>query len=210
MKSSISNYKLEIFVIVEPHISGIKVDEVIKSISFQYSHRVEAIGFSSGIWVFWSNKVNVKVIVNYIQFVHMKVCFLSKARSFFFSSIYGSPQAHFRKLLWSDLTGVAPTNTQLWLLVGDFNAIIHSDKRKGGPGRSNMGCHLFGPFANQYGLLDLGFNRPKYAWRRGTLLVRLDRALSNSAWLHSLYSYGVDHLPKILSDHRPLLIHLCP
>ena len=38
-------------VLLEPRISGLKVDAFIKNSSFNKSHRVEAEGFSGGIWI---------------------------------------------------------------------------------------------------------------------------------------------------------------
>ncbi|KAI9091963.1 hypothetical protein K1719_027898 [Acacia pycnantha] len=38
--------------------------------------------------------------------------------------------------------------------------------------------------------------------------MRLDRAICNSDWVQFFPHYGVDHLPKVFSDHRPILINL--
>ncbi|KAI9116925.1 hypothetical protein K1719_011924 [Acacia pycnantha] len=38
--------------------------------------------------------------------------------------------------------------------------------------------------------------------------MRLDRAICNSSWIQSFPRSSVDHLPKILSDHRPVSIKL--
>ncbi|KAI9082461.1 hypothetical protein K1719_035604 [Acacia pycnantha] len=38
--------------------------------------------------------------------------------------------------------------------------------------------------------------------------MRLDRAISNTEWAQSFPHYEFNHLPKILSDHRPILINL--
>ncbi|KAI9113713.1 hypothetical protein K1719_014964 [Acacia pycnantha] len=37
--------------------------------------------------------------------------------------------------------------------------------------------------------------------------MRLDRAISNTEWVHVFPHYEVHHLPKLLSDHRPILIN---
>lgn len=38
-------------VLLEPRISGVKADRVISKIGFEFSHRIEAEGFSRGIWI---------------------------------------------------------------------------------------------------------------------------------------------------------------
>ena len=49
--SLIKNYKPVMVVLLEPGISGYKADDFIKRISFDKSPRVEATGFSEGIWI---------------------------------------------------------------------------------------------------------------------------------------------------------------
>lgn len=49
----VNNYKPSLVVFMEPHISGSKADEFIKKSGFDNSHRVEAVGFSGGIWLLW-------------------------------------------------------------------------------------------------------------------------------------------------------------
>lgn len=59
------SFKQYIFSLLEPRVSGTKADEVIDKLDFQYSHRVEAIGFSGGIWIGWKNTINLEVIRNH-------------------------------------------------------------------------------------------------------------------------------------------------
>ncbi|XP_028058205.1 uncharacterized protein LOC114262062 [Camellia sinensis] len=62
-------------------------------------------------------------------------------------------------------------------------------------------------------LTDLGFSGPKFTWTNGrhglaNIKERLDRALCNDQW-HTLFPEAwVQHLPRVNSDHYPLLISL--
>lgn len=205
-KSLVVNYKVEIFVILEPRISGKKADAVIQKLGFAHSHRVEADGFSGGIWVLWSSNVSIDILTNHVQFIHMQVHCPSTPTRFLFTAVYGSPQAKFRKFLWQDLMTLNPGHTEPWLLSGDFNAIVSSTERRGGSDRTLGGCKLFSSFINALGLIDMGFHGHRFTWRRGTLLQRLDRALCNTQFSSLFPNSSVDHLPKILSDHRPICI----
>ena len=51
----VQNYKPLLVVLLEPHISGYKADNFIKRSGFDKSYRVEAEGFSGGIWVLWKD-----------------------------------------------------------------------------------------------------------------------------------------------------------
>ncbi|KAK5832639.1 hypothetical protein PVK06_016441 [Gossypium arboreum] len=48
-------YKPDIVSLPEPIVSGAKADKIIAKLGFQYSHRVEAIGFSGGVWLGWKD-----------------------------------------------------------------------------------------------------------------------------------------------------------
>ncbi|MBA0680177.1 hypothetical protein Goari_011889 [Gossypium aridum] len=54
-------YKPYIISFLETKVSGIKVDKIIAKLGFRYSYRVEAIGYSEGIWIGWKNYVRVEV-----------------------------------------------------------------------------------------------------------------------------------------------------
>lgn len=61
------------------------------------------------------------------------------------------------------------------------------------------------------GLSDLGFKGNSFAWannRHGQAYVdvRLDRALSNSAWRNNFVDPVIKHLPRICFDHSLLLL----
>ncbi|KAI9101565.1 hypothetical protein K1719_023809 [Acacia pycnantha] len=79
---------------------------------------------------------------------------------------------------------------------------------RGGASHRASGCSAFNNFLHDNGLLDMGFTGPRFTWRRGTLLMRLDRAICNSDWTQEFPHFQVSHLPKLLSDHRPVLINL--
>lgn len=51
LKSFVKIYKPILVALLEPRITGMKAEKVIKSLGFKYSHRVEVVGFSGGIWL---------------------------------------------------------------------------------------------------------------------------------------------------------------
>lgn len=73
-KTIVKNYNPSMVVVMEPRISEMKADAFIKKSRFEFSHRVEAVGFSGGIWILWRNCVKVEVVLNHMQFIHFKVC----------------------------------------------------------------------------------------------------------------------------------------
>lgn len=75
--------------------------------------------------------------------------------------------------------------------------------------------NLFRDFLSGRHLRDLHFNGPDFTWfamRHGRVYIkeRLDRALGNLAWCSSQIRTQLIHLPKIGSDHRPILLDTQP
>ncbi|TYH80005.1 hypothetical protein ES332_D03G103400v1 [Gossypium tomentosum] len=54
-------------------ISDSRVDDVIEKLGFQNSFKIEAIGFSWGIWLLWSDNIKVDVIDLHSQMVNLKI-----------------------------------------------------------------------------------------------------------------------------------------
>lgn len=64
LKEYLREFNPDIIVLVETIISGPKAVNVIRRIGFSNSHRVEARGFSGGIWVLWKSSFDVLMEVN--------------------------------------------------------------------------------------------------------------------------------------------------
>lgn len=206
LASFIQGYKPEIIVLVEPRISGSQADHAIRKIGYAHSHRVESQGFSGGIWILWKPSVTVEALFNHRQFIHVKITSVATNKSCFYTAVYGSPHPMVREDLWHCLSQVHRNPTQPWVLSGDFNATVAPEERCGGMHRSNSGNKSFKHFLLRTGLIDLGYSGPKFTWQRGNLMVRLDRAIANSSWVSQHPDAIVCHLPRIKSDHRPILL----
>ncbi|KAJ4845064.1 hypothetical protein Tsubulata_015508 [Turnera subulata] len=168
-----------IAVILEPRISGMRASRVIRKLGFRRSHRVEARGYSGGIWVLWREElVSVHFLINHAQFIHMKVC--TAWGSFLLTAIYGSPSASNRKYLWQNLEVLSSTTTEPWLLAGDFNATLCTSESTSQRRTPSCSMKEFQNTLLNAGLLDLGYSGPSYTWQRGRLKKRLDRAISNA------------------------------
>ena len=173
VKSLIDIHKPDMLVLLEPRISGIKAERLIHFLKFSHFHMVEALGFSGGIWCLWNDNWYVQVMFNHKQFVHLNVWDDSRY-NFWFTVVYGSPQAKTRMRLWSDLTDIAATTTGPWIVAGNFNAVLGKNEKCGGA-RQAMGCKKFGTWIQDYSMIDMGFLGSRFTWRRGTVQERLDR-----------------------------------
>ncbi|XP_038715030.1 uncharacterized protein LOC120008723 [Tripterygium wilfordii] len=203
-KTLIQTYKPKLVALFEPRCSGIKADEFIRKNRFERSHRVEAVGFSGGIWILWNEFLNVTVCESNGQFVHLRL--IDMDRNSFITAVYGSPSSLIRKQLWLELQRIARNTSYPWLIGGDFNAILHTEDIKGGSHR-RRGCKLFNSWVSNNHICELGFKGPRFTWSIGTVFERLDRALCNTSWFTNYGNSSVVHLPKFNSDHWPVLVN---
>ena len=196
----------DMIAIFEPRISGDEADNFIRRSGFDYSYRVEANGFSGGIWVLWKEGIMFDVLTVSNQFVHGIGVDSRSNVQFHATFVYASPEWGKRRFLWDQLEVLDPGPEMSWLLGGDFNAIVSSDERSGGSTRRVGTCTQFSEFIFLTGLIDMGFSGPCFTWQRGNLSQRLDRFLCNAKWYDFFASSNVLHLPLMGSDHRPILL----
>ncbi|KAG8488864.1 hypothetical protein CXB51_016750 [Gossypium anomalum] len=199
----------DIISLLETRVSRSKAAKIIAKLGFPNSHRVEAIGFSGGIWIGWKNSVRLKIIFNHPQFIMAQVGTTFSSNSIFISFVYGIPNRQKRNDLWDALKSSIPLGNIPWVAIGGFNAILLPSEKLGGMSTGRR-CPLFGDFVDKAELHDLGFRGPPFTWHRGLLFERLDRALGNEVWVQAFPNSLVTYLSKIKSDHRPLLLSLNP
>ncbi|KAH9699193.1 putative ribonuclease H protein [Citrus sinensis] len=201
----VKNYNPTIVAIFEPRVSGKKVDDFIKKSGFDRSHRVEANEFSGGIWVLWRDFFDVEVALNHNQFIHLKISAHNVTQAWV-TAVYASPNSSRRHELCHELNCIARSKHDPWLVGGDFNSILYAEEKRGGSQLGTGICPLFNSWFHANKMVDLPFSGPRFTWVRGSLSKRLDRVLSNKDWILKFDNYSVTNLPRVDSDHRPILV----
>ncbi|KAK8626084.1 hypothetical protein V6N13_133736 [Hibiscus sabdariffa] len=200
LRQYLRDNKPDVVGLVEPRVSGYKADSIISSLGFPHSHRIEAAGFSGGLWLCWLNTVSIDILVNHFQFIHFRINCVADGCSSLATLIYASLNATKRKILWSHLDQIASSIYQPWILFGDFNATLSIDDRMGCV-ISSTPCSAFRQFLFYSGLRDMGFSGPAFTWQRGQAQARLDWFLCNSYWDEAYPESSVVHLLRMRSDH---------
>ncbi|GMI91875.1 hypothetical protein HRI_002856800 [Hibiscus trionum] len=190
----------------EPRVSYGEADRVIQSFGYPNSFRVEARGFSGGVWLLWRDGVDVTILSVSNQFVHGKAREVSSKHWIYFTAVYASPNACVRRYLWDILNRLSLGVEVPWVLGGDFNAILRKEERCGGSSEALGTSSLFQKFIDSTELTEIDYKGDDFTWCRGNLYQRLDRCLANSAWLVDYPMSIVVHLDRVGSDHCPLLL----
>lgn len=199
-------------VLVETHLSGEQAEKVCDKIGFSGKMRVEAQGFSGGIWMFWKDEeISVTSFGSHSQHITVEIKKLGE-EPWLFSAVYASPDSSLRRDLWRELDNVKQSYDGPWLAAGDFNETVCMSERNGvGGTEMQRRCRNFANWIENNGLIDLGCSGPAHTWFRGNTVdtfksARLDRGLVNEEWRLRFDDGSLRNIPKSCSDHCPILI----
>ncbi|KAI5333294.1 hypothetical protein L3X38_023425 [Prunus dulcis] len=116
-----------------------------------------------------------------------------------------------RESLWAYFDGLAQAFKLPWLILGDFNDIACAAEKYGG--NFDSGGQNFIDWIDRNQLIDLCFSGAKFTWCNkrnadGIIWKRLDRGLSNIAWRLLFHEAYLSHVPRVNSDHYPIMVRL--
>nr|AFP55574.1 non-ltr retroelement reverse transcriptase [Rosa rugosa] len=186
-----------------------------RNLKFTDHHVVDPIATGRGLALFWGDAVQVSILDSSPNYVDTVVSFLSDAFVCKITWMYGNPHDNEKRAFWRLMYSRFPVQSLPWLVLGDFNEVLDPSEKWGGGPPLPWRIKLFRDFLNNGHLRDLHFKGPGFSWfamRHGRVFIkeRLDRALGNIAWSSSQPNTQILHLPKIGSDHRPLLLDSNP
>ncbi|TYI29224.1 hypothetical protein ES332_A05G301400v1 [Gossypium tomentosum] len=75
----------------------------------------------------WRHKIFIYTLITQVFALEDKL-------RFFFTTMYGIPNGLRRRLLWERLSCAAHQSTIVWIVLGDFNALLHENETQGGSG----------------------------------------------------------------------------
>lgn len=211
LKELVRYHKPTVIALVETHMGGSQAQSIATCIGYTGQSRVDAVGFSGGIWIYWKSElVSVEPIIKHDQHITMNITRVG-GLPWYFTAVYASPDPLKRRELWKELEDFACTHNQPWLLAGDFNDTRFPSERSSACRETIRRSERFNEWIDNMDLIEVEFSGAKHTWARGLtpetrVSARLDRALCNGAWSLRFHNAKVKHLPAIQSDHCPLLI----
>ena len=201
-------------IITKTRVGGDRVARICEDLPFDGFFVTETIGYAGGLWLLWKKEeVDIFVLSSTEQEIHATVKVRDYDLTWLISPIYASPRIAERKILWENLTQVAQLHNMPWLLLGDFNEVLSSEDKFGGRSINLNRALDFKECLDTCSLLDLGFSGPKFTWSNlrqvsDLFLECIDRCFANPSWRLLYPEAFVTHLPRVFSDHCPVLLEL--
>lgn len=176
---------------------------------------VSPVGSSGGLALLWKDSVFVEVLTHSKNFVDSVVTFTSKGIQCNITWLYGTPHNNEKVSFWYSMLHRFSSRNSPWLCLRDFNEILTVNEKWGGAPPLQWRMNLFQNVLSQTELRDLHFQGPMFTWfsmRQHQIYIkeRLDRCLGNVHWCASYPNSQTFNLPKIGSDHRPILLDTNP
>lgn len=169
-------------------------------------------GKSGGLALLWKKDVNIEL--RNLSRYHINVEVIEgDGFRWRFTGIYGEPASQRKNVTWKLLNILNQQLRLPWLCAGDFNEVLYTHEKRGGPDRPQAAMERFRLALAECGLRDLGYTGDKFTWRNHSHIAskyikeRLDRAVGNQDWCNKFTSYKVvngDRSAKRQSAVEPL------
>lgn len=166
------------------------------------------------VWVAWNPNV-VQLVVRGLndQVIHCSVMLIEDGSWIDVSVVYGQNTVRHRRFMWRSLVAFSNANSLPWVVAGDFNASA-SYADVGGQARADH--TQIQEVQNWLARCDIGDLRRRgldFTWNNrqraaSFIAKKLDRVLSNEAWITSYSDSFAEFLHPGVSDHSPMIIHM--
>jgi len=207
----IKEHKIDVLAILESKINKQKLDWIMK---VKFPGWMQVNNFeqhdAGRIIVMWNpSKVGLINIGCSAQVIHCRISCLVSHRIVNMSFIYGLHSIVNRRPLWSNIVEFSLQSSLPWLLLGDFNNVLHAAERVNGVDVSTYEVRDFQDCCMSAGLSDLQSMGCYFTWSNNSVWSKLDRVLVNSQWWDAGFS-GLAHFlpPGCLSDHSASIVSI--
>ncbi|XP_042497584.1 uncharacterized protein LOC122076339 [Macadamia integrifolia] len=211
LQSLISEYSPDFLCLAEPMVQVSKFpvlffNKLGYSAEFIHNIRHERL---SNLWIIWKRGLRHPSIVSMSE-QQLSIEVDWQGEKLLLSFIHASCFKIERRDLWSELAAISAASLPL-LVVGDFNATLLSNEKKG-PGKFNVGSAAeFQAMVDSCMLISTPSQGKKYTWSnnrgRGNVMAVLDRSFHNELWIDEFKNISQRVISCTASDHTPILIH---
>ncbi|KAK1308285.1 hypothetical protein QJS10_CPA09g00724 [Acorus calamus] len=168
-----------------------------------------AVGSSGGLLTVWDG-VHWEAVDSKVGTFSVSVLLRCKSSgwSWICSNVYGPADGSGREILWAELSEAKATWQAPWCLLGDFNITRFVEDRNR-VGSISAPMRLFSEWIAEEALLDVPLANQSFTWssmRAEPAMARLDRVLICPQWEDKFPGCDLIGLPRITSDHVPLLL----
>ncbi|XP_042027200.1 uncharacterized protein LOC121774379 [Salvia splendens] len=159
------------------------------------------------IWIFVEEGADFEVKNDSDQVLHGRFMCPRLPCPILVSAMYAKCSRGERIPLWDKMREISTTAEGMpWSIGVDFNTILSIRDRSGSDTNRQAEMIDFSEAIEDCRLLDPGCDGSDYTWAKNGLFERLDRVLLSESWTRIFESARVTNLPRVASDHGPVLV----
>jgi endonuclease/exonuclease/phosphatase family metal-dependent hydrolase len=125
-------------------------------------------------------------------------------------AVYGAAQENEKEVFLSELVRTCGIESEPLLLGGDFNVIRGLDEKNNNRFNERWPS-LFNAIINNLDLREFELSGRQFTWANNLSIPtyeKLDRILVSTEWEFNFSRVMVQSLPRVVSDHTPLLLDI--
>ncbi|XP_059626612.1 uncharacterized protein LOC132269441 [Cornus florida] len=204
--------KLSLIAILETKVCSDNMQSIHHFIAPQWQIKCNYLSSILGrVWVLWDpQKVSMLRAVEHGQVINCEIELINLKKKVLASFIYAANTAVDRKSLWRSLNSFS-LSCEPWILMGDFNVLLHVNDSFGGALRWTTGMQDFKECLDRNGLEDMRFTGVFHTWSNrsyggANITRKLDRVLVNFNFISLFPQAECEFLPQGISDHSPMVV----
>lgn len=123
--------------------------------------------------------------------------------------VYGSAYEEHKQEFLDELTNVSSSSSIPMLIGGDFNMVRETADRSAGNINTNW-TNKFNDWVNSSALMELKIANRQFTWcnnQTNRIMAELDRVFMITCWEAHHPLADLSALPRVTSDHTPLVVH---
>eukprot|EP00253_Pinus_taeda_P009219 PITA_09219 len=181
---------------------------------FDSGKAVSARGTAGGLGTFWTKSFSLERFLATQHWIFTELRHTASNLSLALFNLYVPVHYEEKKECWRSLSEFLEQNSPSNLVLGgDLNIILDLKEKKGGIQSKDPFSRIVGSLIQRWDLVDLKPVKGKFTWtnnRTGDnhIAARLDRFLINSSLMMDNRIVFSKILPKLTSDHKPILFCL--
>ncbi|XP_019166942.1 PREDICTED: uncharacterized protein LOC109162712 [Ipomoea nil] len=203
--------KPDIVILIETLVGQRKLEPIKRRIGFDGLLVVESRGHSGGLACLWRVSPLVEIKSYSDRHIDVFVVEGDGKTKWRVTGFYGEPDRGRRHIGWNLLKELSMQHNLPWVVVGEFNDIMHEDEKRCGNPQPRWLMNGFREAVEESGLTNFNFEGHQFTWEKsrgksGWIQAKLDRILVSDAWRDLFRGAIATSIITSRSDHMSLLI----
>ncbi|GJR54181.1 hypothetical protein Tco_1404702 [Tanacetum coccineum] len=214
VRQVVNENRLSICAILESHVDISALSKVCSKVfrSWDWTSNASLCSKGCRIILGWNlDVVNVMVVSQTSQVMHVKIIHKVSGRELFCSFVYANNLPVARRSLWADLElHKNVTRGKPWILMGDFNVALNLEDYSSGSSKLNYAITDFKDCVYNIEVMDINSSGLHFTWNQkpkggSGLLKKLDRIMGNTEFIDAFPGAYALFQPYRISDHSPAM-----